>query len=192
MASTDAAVAATETEQNVAHHMPQCISDSAFSDDTIITLESADEVNLKVHYGAIKRSITISAMLDGDEDVLPISNIDSNILELVIRYCEHHALEPHATTTHLAENMDKPLSDWDSHFMNVSYEDHLAIGIAAHFLDIPDLEDVFIKSFIDKFLDKKTDAEICAANNIVCDYSADDSKAMDMVTFYEDYNVTVN
>jgi len=106
----------------------------------MIQLFTADGTTFEIDEEIARKSLMISDLLDevGADDPIPIPNVDSAIMKLIIRYCEYHSF------THTIEEFDTFDRDF---FEDIrSCTQLLEIVSAANFLNIPEL------------LDKSTDA----------------------------------
>ena len=102
---------------------------------TKITIQSSDGDNFKVDLDAAKKSVTIRTMLEdlgveanNEEDevkeVLPLPNIDSEVLRKVIDWCEQHKNDPEPEKEEESKDGERKqkqivkLEGWDEEFMS--------------------------------------------------------------------------
>ena len=106
----------------------------------MIQLFTADGTTFEIDEEIARKSLMISDLLDevGADDPIPIPNVDSTIMKLILKFAEYHSF------THTIEEFDT----FDRNFFEDirSCSQLLEIVSAANFLNIPEL------------LDKSTDA----------------------------------
>ncbi len=158
-----------------------------------IQLLSKDGVSFPVDKSVAKQSVTIKTMLEDlgleDEDSVdepvPLPNVESRILKLVLEWAEHHKNDPKLTEEEEEEQKSKKLEvpEWDQEFYKVSYEhcppcgyfgiqkkmfnylsqrpqsDVFKLLIAANYMDIKKLLDFGCKTVAD-WMTGKTPQEI--------------------------------
>ena len=100
-----------------------------------ITIQSSDGDNFKVDLDAAKKSVTIRTMLEdlgveanNEEDevkeVLPLPNIDSEVLRKVIDWCEQHKNDPEPEKEEESKDGERKqkqivkIEGWDEEFMS--------------------------------------------------------------------------
>ena len=133
---------------------------------TNISIQSSDGDNFKVDSDAAKKSVTIQTMLEdlgveanNEEDevkeVLPLPNIDSEVLRKVIDWCEQHKNDPEPEKEEESKDGERKqkqivkLEGWDEEFMStINYINKqgpsitLDIIIAANYLHVQGLIDI--------------------------------------------------
>uniref|UniRef100_A0A8C5Q3J1 S-phase kinase-associated protein 1 n=1 Tax=Leptobrachium leishanense TaxID=445787 RepID=A0A8C5Q3J1_9ANUR len=91
----------------------------------------------------VKQSVTIKTMLedlgkdDGDDDPVPLPNVNAAILKKVIQWCTHHKDDPPPPEDD--ENKEKRKDDipvWDQNFLKVDQGTLFELILAANYLDI--------------------------------------------------------
>lgn len=117
----------------------------------VILLESCDGRIFKIDRRAVEKIKMIDTMLNdiGNEytDTIQL-NVDSNILEKIIKYCEHHKDD---------EIIDKcVISKWDKEFIGSHQETICQLVTAADYLNIVDLFNLCCKTFVDMMSGKRT------------------------------------
>uniref|UniRef100_A0ABD2XUS2 SKP1 component POZ domain-containing protein n=1 Tax=Trichogramma kaykai TaxID=54128 RepID=A0ABD2XUS2_9HYME len=125
---------------------------------SIIRLKSNDGVIFEVELAIAKRSSVIHEMLEslGDEDLeepLVLSEVNSDILKMVIEFASHHKNDPmpdknnkqdkekNRKTKRLhrrIESLDR-ISDWDKEFLKIDIDTLFDLIKAANFLNMTDL-----------------------------------------------------
>ena len=134
-----------------------------------IQLQSSDGEIFKVDVEIAKQSVTIKTMLEdlgmddaGEEEVVPLPNVNAAILKKVIQWAQYHKDDPPPPEDD--ENKEKrtdDISSWDSDFLKVDQGTLFELILAANYLDIKGLLDVTCKT---------------VANMIKCKTPSDSSK----------------
>ena len=118
-----------------------------------IKLQSSDNQTFTVDDEVAKCSVTIKTMLEDlgieeDEDeVIPLPNVNSSILQRVIQWASYHKDDPPAVEDD--ENKEKrtdDISSWDADFLKVDQGTLFELILAANYLDIKGLLDVTCKT----------------------------------------------
>ena len=119
-----------------------------------IQLQSADGEIFKVDVEIAKQSVTIKTMLEdlgmddaGEEEVVPLPNVNAAILKKVIQWAQYHKDDPPPPEDD--ENKEKrtdDISSWDSDFLKVDQGTLFELILAANYLDIKGLLDVTCKT----------------------------------------------
>uniref|UniRef100_A0A0D9X1Q1 SKP1-like protein n=1 Tax=Leersia perrieri TaxID=77586 RepID=A0A0D9X1Q1_9ORYZ len=143
----------------------------------MIRLRSNDGELVEVAEASARQSKLIEEMIDsGNADPsIPLPNVDSKTLAMVIQYCDKHAAAAAAADTTEA----KDLKAWDDGFvhkldMSGPLFDVIA---AADYLNMDGLLDLACKRVADEIKDK-TPEEIREAFNIVNDLSEEEEEAI--------------
>ncbi len=102
----------------------------------MVRLISGEGKSVWISSGALKESKTLDDMMcefedDGDLE-LPVPNVDTNVLEKIVDYCEYHS--SHEQT-----------GIYDSLYFSQSEDFVEGILLAAHYLDIESLVDLAAK-----------------------------------------------
>uniref|UniRef100_A0A8C5KKQ7 S-phase kinase-associated protein 1 n=1 Tax=Jaculus jaculus TaxID=51337 RepID=A0A8C5KKQ7_JACJA len=118
-----------------------------------IKLQSSDGEISEVDVEISKQSVTIKTMLEdlgmddeGDDDSVPLPNVNATILKKVIQWCNHHKDDPPPPEDD--ENKEKWTDDilvWDQEFLKVDQGTLFELILAANYLDIKGLLDVTCK-----------------------------------------------
>ena len=118
-----------------------------------IQLQSSDGEIFKVDVEIAKQSVTIKTMLEdlgmddaGEEEVVPLPNVNAAILKKVIQWAQYHKDDPPPPEDD--ENKEKrtdDISSWDSDFLKVDQGTLFELILAANYLDIKGLLDVTCK-----------------------------------------------
>ncbi|KAJ4817752.1 SKP1/ASK1-like protein [Rhynchospora pubera] len=123
-------------------------------------------------FAVSKMSQTICHMIENDciDGTIPLPNVNSEILRLVINYCEKHVLEEQPAGESTAS-----LKEWDKQFLNVDDGTIFYLILAANYLSIQGLLDLTCKKVADK-MTGKTPEQIRKTFNIKNDYSPEEEE----------------
>jgi len=142
-----------------------------------IKLQSSDHEIFTVDVQIARCSLTIKTMLEdlgmeeGEEEVIPLPNVNSAILRKVIQWATHH--KDDAPVTEDDENKEKrtdDISSWDADFLKVDQGTLFELILAANYLDIKGLLDVTCKT-VANMIKGKTPEEIRKTFNIKNDFN---------------------
>ncbi|KAA8534427.1 hypothetical protein F0562_031944 [Nyssa sinensis] len=111
------------------------------------TLKSSDNDEFIIEESVVIQSETIKNMIEDDcaNNTIPLPNVDSKGLVLVIEYCKKHA--------DLTVEEDD-LKRFDSKFINKSFPELFHLVLAAHYLNIKGLMDLTCQKIADGIKDK--------------------------------------
>jgi S-phase kinase-associated protein 1 len=85
-----------------------------------VKLQSSDGVQEEVDIDVIQCSVTIKTMLEdlgfeeGDDEVIPLPNVNSTILKKVIQWATHHKVEDKSKNT-FAKQLYEPVRKLRTH-----------------------------------------------------------------------------
>lgn len=142
-----------------------------------IKLQSADGVTFDEEIQIAKCSGTIRTMLDdlgvdeGEDEVVPLPNVNSAILKKVLQWANFH--KDDAQPSEEDENKEKrtdDISSWDADFLKVDQGTLFELILAANYLDIKGLLDVTCKT-VANMIKGKTPDEIRKTFNIKNDFT---------------------
>uniref|UniRef100_A0A9J8BHQ5 S-phase kinase-associated protein 1 n=1 Tax=Cyprinus carpio carpio TaxID=630221 RepID=A0A9J8BHQ5_CYPCA len=146
-----------------------------------IKLQSSDGEMFEVDVEIAKQSVTIKTMLEdlgmddeGDDDPVPLPNVNAAILKKVIQWCTHHKDDPPPPEDD--ENKEKRTDDipvWDQEFLKVDQGTLFELILAANYLDIKGLLDVTCKT-VANMIKGKTPEEIRKTFNIKNDFTEEE------------------
>ncbi|KAG5284447.1 hypothetical protein AALO_G00026830 [Alosa alosa] len=146
-----------------------------------IKLQSSDGELFEVDVEIAKQSVTIKTMLEdlgmddeGDDDPVPLPNVNAAILKKVIQWCTHHKDDPPPPEDD--ENKEKRTDDipvWDQEFLKVDQGTLFELILAANYLDIKGLLDVTCKT-VANMIKGKTPEEIRKTFNIKNDFTEEE------------------
>jgi len=142
-----------------------------------VKLASSDMVQVDVDVEVIQCSQTIKTMLEdlgfeeGDEEVIPLPNVNSTILNKVIQWATHHKDDaPPLEDDETKEKRTDDISSWDADFLKVEQSTLFELILAANYLDIKGLLDVTCKT-VANMIKGKTPEEIRKQFNIKNDFT---------------------
>ncbi|XP_055309029.1 S-phase kinase-associated protein 1-like [Sitodiplosis mosellana] len=120
----------------------------------IIKLKSSDGEYFETDVQVAKCSGTIKTMLEdcglddeGEEGVVPLPKVNSNILKRVLQWANHHKDDPIPTDDDKTkEKGTDDISPWDADFLNVDQSTLFQIIEAANYLDTKGLMNAACKT----------------------------------------------
>ena len=139
-------------------------------------LKSNDQKVFSVDIEVVKQFALIRTMLEdlgmneGDEEVVPLPNVNAAILEKVIQWATYHKDDLPLPKDDENEEEKTDISPWDADFLNVDQETLLNLIQAANYLDIKRLLDMACKTVAD-MIKGKTPEEIRTTFNINTDFT---------------------
>lgn len=146
----------------------------------IIKMQSSDGEVFDTELQVAKCSGTIKTMLedlgiaggDGEEDVIPLPNVNSAILRKVLQWANYHKDDPVPATDEdeTKEKRTDDISSWDADFLKVDQGTLFEIILAANYLDIKGLLDVSCKT-VANMIKGKNPEEIRKTFNIKNDFT---------------------
>ncbi|KAK7852639.1 SKP1-like protein 1A [Quercus suber] len=156
------------------------MSPSSTSAEKKITLRSSDGEAFEVEEKVATESQTIKHMIEDDYSEIPLPNVTSNILTLVIEYCKKHveAADPVPKASYSSLNgktEDPPTAAWDAEFVKVDQNTLLDLILAANYLNIKGLLDLTCKTVAD-MMRGKTPQEIRDIFHIKNDYTPEEEE----------------
>uniref|UniRef100_A0A5F9DTE3 S-phase kinase-associated protein 1 n=1 Tax=Oryctolagus cuniculus TaxID=9986 RepID=A0A5F9DTE3_RABIT len=111
---------------------------------------------------------------EGDDDPVPLPNVNAAILKKVIQWCTHHKDDPPPPEDD--ENKEKRTDDipvWDQGFLKVDQGTLFELILAANYSDIKGLLDVMCKT-VANMIKGKTPEEIRKTFNIKNDFTEEE------------------
>ncbi|XP_050258429.1 SKP1-like protein 1A [Quercus robur] len=157
------------------------MSSSSTSSEKKITLRSSDGEAFEVEEKVATESQTIKHMIEDDYSEIPLPNVTSNILTLVIEYCKKHveAADPVPETSYSSltdKTHDDPLTAaWDAEFVKVDQNTLFDLIVAANYLNIKGLLDLTCKT-VANMMKGKTPQEIRDTFHIKNDYTPEEEE----------------
>lgn len=154
----------------------------------IIKLQSSDNEIFETDMKIAKCSGTIKTMLedcgiDDDQDgaIVPLPNVDSKILRLILRWAEQHKDDSIPADDGDGKDEEKrsdKIPAWDADFLKVDQATLYEITLAANYLDIKGLLDSSCKT-IANMIKGKSAEEIKKTFNIRNDFTLANEEQME-------------
>lgn len=143
-----------------------------------LKLESSDGETFTIDSDVIRQSQTIDNMMQdlpeqGDDEAIPLPNVNGNILQKVIEWCKHHKNDPPAQEDDETEKRTDDIPSWDQEFLKVDQGTLFELIMAANYLDIKRLLDLCCKN-IANMIKGKTAEEIRKTFNIKNDFTEEE------------------
>lgn len=148
-----------------------------------IQLQSSDGEVFDVDIEVAKVSKTIKTMLDelgykeDEEEVIPLANVKSNTLKLVLQWATAHKDDEPQEELDTLERCSDDIPSWDVEFMKMDQGSLFELILAANYLDIKGLLDVSCKT-VANMMKGKSPSEIRAKFNIVNDFTPAEERAL--------------
>ncbi|KAH8273071.1 hypothetical protein KR018_012321, partial [Drosophila ironensis] len=145
----------------------------------VVKLQSSDGEIFTVDVEVVKCSCTIKAMLetccveDDDDAIVPLSKVNSTILDMVLVWAHYHKDDPEPIDDQDNDYYDMTL--WDADFINVNKETLYELINAANYLDIQGLLELTCKGLAN-MIKGRTPDEVRRAFNIKKDFSPEEEE----------------
>jgi S-phase kinase-associated protein 1 len=157
----------------------------------MLTLRSSDYEEFEVEEAVMMKSEIIRFMIEDDcaNNVIPLPNVNSKTLALVIEYCNKHvhaAAKPADDDSDAAETTsassaggggEVDLKKWDAEFVKVATATLFDLIMAANYLDIKGLQDLTCRAVVD-MIQGKSPEEIRKTFNIKNDLTKEEEEAI--------------
>ncbi|CAM8974799.1 unnamed protein product [Rhodiola kirilowii] len=143
-----------------------------------ITLRSSDGQSFEVDEIVALESPTIKHMIEDDcaDNGIPLPNVTSKILAMVIEYCKKH-VEPVKSEGGAASGGDDDLKAWDAEFVKVDQATLFDLILAANHLNIKSLLDLTCQTVAD-MIKGKTPEEIKKTFNIKKEFTPEEEEEL--------------
>jgi len=145
-----------------------------------VHLVSQEGESFDVGLATAKMSELVKTMIDEDNDdeeaqEIPLPNVKSQILALVIEFVKHYATEPMTDIEKplKSANMNEVVQEWYATFVNVQQETLFELILAANYMDIKPLLDLTCAT-VASMIKGKTPEEIRKTFNIVNDFTPEE------------------
>jgi len=142
-----------------------------------IKLQSSDGEVFDIDVEIAKQSITIKTMLDdlgmeeGEDEIVPLPNVNAAILRKVVQWCTYHRDDPPmAEEDDNKEKRTDDISSWDADFLKLDQGTLFELILAANYLDIKGLMDNTTKT-VANLIKGKTSEEMRKTFNIKNDFT---------------------
>lgn len=156
---------------------------------SLIRLQSCDGVVFTVDVQVALVSGTIKTMLEdmgmlngGEEEIVPLPNVRSDILQKVIEWATYHKDDPPPLPDDDESKLDETgrlrtddIGDWDAEFLKVDLSTIFELLMTSNYLNIKGLMEVVCKT-IANMIKGKTPEEIRKTFNIVNDFLINDDE----------------
>merc|ERR1712061_578266 len=110
---------------------------------------------------------------NSDEEIIPLPNVNGNILSKVIEWCKHHKNDDPCTNNTDNDKRTDDIPSWDQEFLKVDQGTLFELIMAANYLDITRLLDPCCKN-VANMIKGKTAEEIRKTFNIKNDFTEDE------------------
>ena len=144
-----------------------------------LTPSDAPDDAVEVPVEVANQSVTIKNMLEdfgGASDVpIPLHNVTSKILDLVVKYCKYHLEHPTPKSDDKDDKKTDDIIPWDKDFCNVEQATLFELILAANYLDIKPLLDLTCKT-VANMIKGKTPEEIRKTFNIKNDFTPEEEE----------------
>ena len=148
-----------------------------------VYLVPPEGTKIEVSREVAEMSVLIKEMLADDDDdddaevpEIPLPNVQRDILEKIVEFCNHHVNNPMAEIEKplKSNNMAEVLDDaWDAEFIDLDQPTLFNIILAANYLDLPSLLDLSCAK-VASMIKGKTPEEIRKTFNIVNDFTPEE------------------
>lgn len=127
---------------------------------SVIKLQSSDGTIFETKPQVVQCSGTIRQFLESmprKDDILPLPNVNSAILRMVLEWADFHKDDPIPTRDEDEEcrRNASVISSWDANFLKVDESTLSQLTKAARYLDIKDLLDVICKTYANLIIGKR-------------------------------------
>jgi S-phase kinase-associated protein 1 len=148
----------------------------------MLTLRSSDCEEFEVEEAVLMKSEIIRFMIEDDcaDNVIPLPNVNSKTLALVIEYCNKHVHADAAETTSASSaggGGEVDLKKWDAEFVKVAPATLFDLIMAANYLDIKGLQGLTCRAVVD-MIQGKSPEEIRKTFNIKNDLTKEEEDAI--------------
>ena len=135
-----------------------------------VVLVSSDNMEFKVDEDVANKFVTVKNLMEdiGSDGAIPLTEVESKILEKVIVYTKYHLENP------FTQNEDeKYMTSWDEQFCNVDRDTIFALVLAANYLDYKELLETTTQKIAD-MIKGKTPEQIRELFQIQSDFTLDE------------------
>ena len=138
-----------------------------------ITLISSDGEAFEVEEAVALESQTIEPLIEYNcpDSVIPLPNVTSKILAMVIDYCKKHVDSPKTEDLFTEDELEA----WDAEFVKVDHPVLFDLILAANYLNIKSLLDLTCQTVAD-MIKGKTPEEIRKTFNIKNDFTPEEEE----------------
>ncbi|XP_062715990.1 S-phase kinase-associated protein 1-like [Aedes albopictus] len=148
-----------------------------------IQLQSSDGEIFNVEFEIAMCSFTIKTMMvdldleDNCEEVVPLTNVDSNILRKILQWANYHKDDPEANPEDgkPVDRRTDNICEWDQEFMKVDQQTLYGLIKAANYLDIRGLMALTCKT-VANMMKGKTEEQMRKMFNIQNDLTPEEEQ----------------
>jgi S-phase kinase-associated protein 1 len=150
------------------------------ADEATCVLVSSEGESFEVPKSVAVQSELVKEMLE-DEDAsdIPLPNVKSRVLKLVVEFCHHHYNNemPKIEKPLRSPNMKDICPEWDANFVDVELDLLFELVMAANYLDIKPLLDL-ICAKIATYVKGRTPEEIKASFGVTDEFTPEEEEAV--------------
>lgn len=142
-----------------------------------VKLMSSDSQIFEVDSEVAKQSETVKSMMEevGEEQTVPLPNVNSKILAKVIEYCDYHVKAEAKDEGGKAAKSEEEVKTWDTEFCKVDQGTLFELILAANYLNIKSLLDLTCLT-VANMIKGKTPEEIRKTFNIENDFTPEEEE----------------
>ena len=142
-----------------------------------LNINTKDDKTLEMKLTSAILSETIKSLINYDSedtdfelpnDIIPLTDVNSNIFELVIKYCDYHSNKTNLT--------ELDIHKWNEEFLTINDEDMFELILAANYLDIKGLLDLTCSKVAQYIKECSTPQEIRRRFNIKNDFTPEEEE----------------
>ena len=128
--------------------IPFTVEEEKSQDTRTVFLVPPEGVKVEVPRPVAEMSVLIREMLADDDDddtpEIPLPNVQKDILDKVVEFCQHHVNDPMADIEKplRSQDMKEIVGEWDAQYIDVEQAMLFSIILAANYLDLPSLLDL--------------------------------------------------
>ncbi|KAK4707894.1 hypothetical protein R3W88_028819 [Solanum pinnatisectum] len=133
-----------------------------------LILKSSDGDEFEIEESVAVQSGTIKNMVDDDYTLIPLPNVNTQNLIVIIEYMKKHGEK--------TDSNEEEIKEFDKEFMkDKSYQNMFHLVIAANYLHISDLMDLLCQTIADRIKNKSVNA-VRQIFNIINDYTPEEEE----------------
>ncbi|XP_055816878.1 SKP1-like protein 11 [Solanum dulcamara] len=145
-------------------------SSSQTEQKKMLILKSSDNDEFEIEESVAVQSGTIKNMVEDDYSLIPLPNVDTQTLIIIIEYMKKHVEK--------TDSNEEEIKNYDQNFVkDKSYQDMFNLVVAANYLHISDLMDLLCLSIADRIKHKSCNA-VRKIFNITNDYTPEEEEKL--------------
>ncbi|KAK6775190.1 hypothetical protein RDI58_026191 [Solanum bulbocastanum] len=138
----------------------------ASSSKKMLILKSSDGDEFEIEESIAVQSITIKNMVEDDYTLIPLPNVNTQNLIVIIEYMKKHGEK--------TDSNEEEIKEFDKNFVkDKNYQKMLEIALAANYLHISDLMNLLCMTIADRIKNKSVNA-IRKIFNITNDHTSEE------------------